>query len=50
MSLAHADAESPEKFHKESAVFKRYSSQRGLLKTKYAMDQLLLVTSTQYAN
>lgn len=49
MSNGHCDEESVEKFHKDStAVLLRYKSQRGLLRIKYAMNHLLLITSPAY--
>ena len=49
ISLGYADEARVQKFHKVcTAVLLLYESQRGLLKIKYAMIHLLLITSPEY--
>ena len=47
--IGYINEQSIENFHKTcSRVFRRYKNQRGLLKIKYSMHQLMLITSPLY--
>ena len=49
LGLGFISEQSIENFHKTcSFVFRRYRNQRGLLRTKYSMHQLMLITSPLY--
>ena len=49
MGLGFINEQSIEHFHKVcSGVFRRYINQRGILRTKYAMHQIMLITSPLY--
>ena len=48
-SIGFCDEQSIEAFHKVCArVLRRYSTQRGTLGVRYALDQLWLITSPKY--
>ena len=51
IGIGYCSEQSIESYHKTcSMVFRRYGNQRGLLRIKYAIRQLMLITSPTYQN